>query len=102
MFALVLCALFVTSQGHMCLFSPYQRGGPVSHTDINTKGADPCALTTGPCGGVNASDSEGTSFMQGEKISVVMQKNLDHYYCLVFHSFILLFFHSVYILSMIQ
>eukprot|EP01084_Bolivina_argentea_P221923 375744_1 len=79
MIALLLAALFAVSESHMCLFSPYQRGGPLSHTDQNTKGADPCALTTPPCGGVNGSNSEVTSFLNGERISIVMQKNLDHF-----------------------
>ena len=80
MISLLLATLFVVSQSHMCLLSPYQRGGPVSHADINTKGADACALTTGPCGGVNSTNNEQSGFMAGEKIAIVMQKNLDHYY----------------------
>lgn len=80
MIAITFISLLIASvYGHMCLLSPYQRGGRVSHADINTQGADPCGLTTGPCGGVNASNSEMTAFATGETITVVMQKNLDHY-----------------------
>ena len=75
----IVALLIAACNAHMCLLSPYQRGGPVSHSDINTQGASVCGLTTGPCGGVNASDSEMTAFATGETIAVVMQKNLDHY-----------------------
>merc|ERR1719189_916208 len=78
MIALILSALFVVSQCHMCLLSPYQRGA-VASKDLNSKGSDACGLTTGPCGNVNASDAEMTAFASGETIAVVMQKNLDHY-----------------------
>eukprot|EP00483_Globobulimina_turgida_P001415 UN01417 len=76
---LALVALFVVSECHMCLVSPYQRGAPVTHADFDKQGADVCGLTTGPCGGVNASNSEFTVFEAGERISVVLQKNLDHF-----------------------
>ena len=36
-------------------------------------------MTTGPCGGVNASNSEYQIFGQGERVNIVMQKNLDHF-----------------------
>ena len=46
--------------------------------DINKAGSNDCLLTSGPCGGRPAGRYP-TYYRPGEKVTVVFQKNLDHW-----------------------
>lgn len=74
---LLISALFVAAQCHMCLLNPYQRPGFVNDTALSTAGASQCALMTEPCGGVSANFVNAA--IMSETYTVVMEKNLDHF-----------------------
>ncbi|KAK6167608.1 hypothetical protein SNE40_021593 [Patella caerulea] len=72
-------ALFVgivaVCAAHMCMLSPAQRGSLVG---FNKVGAADCYLKTGPCGGRPKSENYVT-LKAMQNLTVVLQKNLDHY-----------------------
>ena len=76
---LFISAVLISSTfGHMCLLAPYQRGGYVNDTTLSKTGAAECGLQTGPCGGVSSGFINAA--IMSETYSVVMEKNLDHFY----------------------
>ncbi|KAL3889977.1 hypothetical protein ACJMK2_002289 [Sinanodonta woodiana] len=60
---------------HLCLLTPTQRG---NITGINKPGAGDCELLKPPCGGRLAEKSK-IAVRAGENITVIFQKNLDHW-----------------------
>eukprot|EP01084_Bolivina_argentea_P198364 339690_1 len=88
MFSLLCCALMIgLTFGHMCMVSPYQRGGVVS--DINTIEAPECDNSNynngtspgkSPCYHEDKSDERIAQFIgRGAEQIFVMQKNHDHF-----------------------
>ncbi|VDI08444.1 Hypothetical predicted protein [Mytilus galloprovincialis] len=71
----VVGSLVAACSAHLCLLSPPQRGTMMG---INKAGANDCGLTASPCGGRMAGMNP-TYFKTGENVTVVIQKNLDHY-----------------------
>lgn len=68
-----LCATYTCA--HVCLIYPHQRG---SMDDLNSVGAADCGLTEPPCGGRDP-ETPKVFFEWGENVSIVFQKNEDHY-----------------------
>eukprot|EP01012_Entosiphon_sulcatum_P040758 TRINITY_DN54471_c0_g1_i1.p1 TRINITY_DN54471_c0_g1~~TRINITY_DN54471_c0_g1_i1.p1 ORF type:complete len:163 (-),score=21.24 TRINITY_DN54471_c0_g1_i1:60-512(-) len=68
--ALLLVAL---SSAHLCLLNPKQRG-PVNN--LNTAGSPQCLQVQGPCGTV---PREVARVDLLPNVTIVFQKNLDHY-----------------------
>eukprot|EP01096_Ripella_sp_DP13-Kostka_P001095 TRINITY_DN11324_c0_g1_i1.p2 TRINITY_DN11324_c0_g1~~TRINITY_DN11324_c0_g1_i1.p2 ORF type:complete len:175 (-),score=53.14 TRINITY_DN11324_c0_g1_i1:90-560(-) len=73
---LSLLALASLTHAHMCLFSPVQRG---TMNNVNTPASPDCGLTTGPCGSRGAQNPL-IAVQSGGNLTVVFQKNLNHYY----------------------
>ncbi|XP_048755164.2 uncharacterized protein LOC125666086 [Ostrea edulis] len=71
----VFAGIVAITYGHLCLFSPPQRG---TMDGINKPGATDCLLLTGPCGG-RSRGSTATKVTAGQKLRVTFQKNLDHW-----------------------
>lgn len=71
----VFAGVITITYGHLCLFSPPQRG---TVDGINKAGSADCLLLTGPCGG-RARGSMVTKVTAGQKLRVTFQKNLDHW-----------------------
>ncbi|XP_061162296.1 uncharacterized protein LOC133171545 [Saccostrea echinata] len=71
----VFATILAITYGHLCLFSPPQRG---TMDGIDKAGATDCLLLSGPCGG-RARGSTGTKVTAGQKLRVTFQKNLDHW-----------------------
>lgn len=75
----ILSSLIIDINGHLCVWSPMQRGA----FDISTPGAHPCYRKPGPCGNINATDSSPrTVLTAGDHLIVEFQQNLNHYYTL--------------------
>eukprot|EP00483_Globobulimina_turgida_P004858 UN04867 len=75
---LVFIALCVSTLGPMCLLAPYQRPGFVNATSLSKVGAAECGITAGPCGSVSTGFLNAA--IMSEMMTVVMEKNLDHFF----------------------
>jgi len=80
----IFVALAAVASAHLCTLAPPQRGAMLG-CDLQVVGADCCAYATAinplyfaPCGGVAAGPSLG-SFVAGSNITVVFQKNENHW-----------------------
>jgi len=72
--AVVFCS--VAAFAHVCLVTPAQRGGAM---DLFTAADPRCKLLDGPCGGFNPEFPPMISYHAGENITLVFQKNFNHY-----------------------
>merc|ERR1719238_2021899 len=76
LYILIAAMVLASASAHLCLLNPVQRGG-VSGDD--KAAAAVCAQTNHPCGDVHASPKFNTPVKPGEKITIEIMKNLDHF-----------------------
>jgi len=71
----VLLVLIASSTAHICILSPLQRA-PLF--DLNTEGSNACKWFSGPCG-VNTPGKPAIGVTGGNNLTVVFQKNENHW-----------------------
>jgi len=74
---IIFVILIVTScLAHVCFLNPEQRGGV--NSGINQIASNECFQTTAPCGSFPQGAPE-VFYASGENITVIFQKNLNHW-----------------------
>eukprot|EP01091_Cochliopodium_minus_P021271 TRINITY_DN9655_c0_g1_i1.p1 TRINITY_DN9655_c0_g1~~TRINITY_DN9655_c0_g1_i1.p1 ORF type:complete len:164 (-),score=46.56 TRINITY_DN9655_c0_g1_i1:30-494(-) len=71
----VLLAIVYTSNAHLCLIAPHQRG---TLADFNKEASADCGLQQGPCGGRNPQEP-AVEIHPAAQFYATFQKNLNHY-----------------------
>lgn len=69
-------SLLAAAEGHICMWSPVQRGGAF---EIVTPGQSICYLKEPPCGGTSAGEPL-TTLTGGSNFQLQFQQNLNHFY----------------------
>eukprot|EP00698_Gefionella_okellyi_P015995 TRINITY_DN4551_c0_g1_i1.p1 TRINITY_DN4551_c0_g1~~TRINITY_DN4551_c0_g1_i1.p1 ORF type:complete len:180 (+),score=28.02 TRINITY_DN4551_c0_g1_i1:1-540(+) len=85
----IFVAMLAGTFAHMCLLSPLQRV-PIPEDGINQVANNACAQVNAPCGNAPTGTIRGT-FKRSQNITVVFQKNLNHWSPTTQGSFIISF-----------
>mmetsp|Transcript_2750 Transcript_2750/g.7601 ORF Transcript_2750/g.7601 Transcript_2750/m.7601 type:complete len:391 (+) Transcript_2750:45-1217(+) len=72
---LVACVLVAGCAAHICIIRPHQRG----NLDVSMPGSSDCYRRTPYCGGEPVGDVRA-EYVQGERVEVHLQQNLNHFW----------------------